>query len=482
MARSDIIATITSRIAAVTAATPADELASLKVLGTKLGLNTSNIDVQANTASNTASSKDLYDVMLLSQALDKYSPKSYIGELRPISPLAPEDVTYEDGSRWLKQGFYETDSSKVAKEFFPYAIVGSSANNVGSSTFSRSSNTITGECVKLNSGKIISFGYGGFAATVTAFTTPESAGVTIGIGSINVLDYSYDSSTDTLYLLLGGGILYKITSNGTVVTNITETTYLGTTNGSSRSVLARNGIVYVGCLNTIRKSTDGGTSWSNNIFTGIPASTYIHKMAYVESLNKLVVFGKLNSQVMARNISETLEVYVSINDAAFTNIGSFSADMGFVHSIINLNDTLLFLGDYTNGTNSLHTIAMLTPTQTNINFVYSTWITTSPNIRPRLLLSDDKKFVIFTTHISSDSLLKIHACTVLNNTFTFLLTYSTSVYSQICSATGIGRVTTFVANNVLYINNADAGTSVGKKLPLYGILGTNTPYSALRVL
>lgn len=73
MAKSDILTTVAARIAAATSSTPVDELATLKVLGAKLGLDTTNVVIQASTASNTASSKDLYDVVLLNQAIDDYS-------------------------------------------------------------------------------------------------------------------------------------------------------------------------------------------------------------------------------------------------------------------------------------------------------------------------------------------------------------------------------------------------------------------------
>lgn len=90
MAKSDILSTVATRIAAATSSTPPDELATLKILGTKLGLDTSNIVTQANTASNTASGKDLYDVTLLNQALD-----DYLGH-HTITITAPENVQKGD--------------------------------------------------------------------------------------------------------------------------------------------------------------------------------------------------------------------------------------------------------------------------------------------------------------------------------------------------------------------------------------------------
>ena len=93
MAKSDIISTVTARIAAATSATPADELATLKVLGTKLGLNTDNIKAQANTASNTASGKDLYDVTLLNQAIDDYLGINVVNLTLPFA-VEQGDIIY----------------------------------------------------------------------------------------------------------------------------------------------------------------------------------------------------------------------------------------------------------------------------------------------------------------------------------------------------------------------------------------------------
>jgi hypothetical protein len=95
MAKSDIISTVSTRIAAATSATPADELAILKVLGTKLGLNTSNIVSQANTASNNASTRDLTDVTLLNQALDDYVNNRNATVTLPFAVEAG-DVIYAD--------------------------------------------------------------------------------------------------------------------------------------------------------------------------------------------------------------------------------------------------------------------------------------------------------------------------------------------------------------------------------------------------
>lgn len=476
MAKSDILSTVTTRIAAATSTTPADELAILKVLGTKLGLDISNIVTQANTASNTASSKDLTDVILLNQALDDYSSKSYVGEIRPMSSLLPNKITYEDGSDWIKQGFYETDSTKVKEEVFPYGVIGNAVDDTGLSLFTPANNTIVGATVRLNSGKHVSFGYGGHSAPITCFNDPAVVGVQLNAG-VNICDYSYDSVNDILYLLASGSTLFKITNDGTTITSITNTNY-GLSDTSARSVLARNGVVYVGGSGKIRKSTDGGSSWSDNIFTGITFSHHVHRMGYVESENKLVVFAKNGSTLPSRTTSETFDILYSVNDAAFVLINTFTID-GFPHAVVNYKDNLLVIHDYTNGTTSKHMLYCIYVGLNTYTYIYeSASIVGSSGYRPNIILSKNKDFVIMGSQTTSITYW-ITAFNLDNRIFNVIMQYSSSKYIPVDTNTGIGRSSITLFNECLYLRTQNTGTY--KKLPLYGIIGTNTPHSFLRI-
>ena len=476
MAKSDIISTITARIAAATSATPADELATLKVLGNKLGLNVDNIKIQAGTASNTASGKDLYDVVLLNQALDDYGSKSYVGEVRAMSPLLPNSVTYEDGSKWVKQGFYETDSTKVNRALFPYAAIGSAPANTGLVSFTPAGNTITGETVRLKSGKHISFGYGGMSGAITCFNDPAVAGTLLN-AAIAACDYSYDEVNDILYILVSGSTLYKITSDGTVITSFTTANY-GIPDTSAGSVLARNGVVYVGGAGKIRKSTDGGTSWSDNIFTGITAGYYVHRMAYVENENKLVVFSKSTSSLPLRTSTDSLDLHYSINGAAFVASTGVVIE-GFPHAILNFKNNLLFLTEYTNGTTSKQRLHCMYAGSNTFTPIFDTTLAGSNGFRAKMILSADKEFFIGAFQTLPTEL-KLTAYTIENNSINAVISYTSTTYIPIDSGTGMGRHSITLYNDSLYLRTQAIGTY--RKLPLYGITNTNTPHSFLRVL
>lgn len=148
MAKSDIISTVTARIAAATSATPADELATLKVLGTKLGLNTDNIKSQANTASNTASGKDLYDVTLLNQAIDDYLGINIVNVTLPFAVEQGDVVYANEYGTLFNNSFHDIQANAYQKGIgtSSNSFLGSMYNNVypldaTNYTYSFSSNT-----------------------------------------------------------------------------------------------------------------------------------------------------------------------------------------------------------------------------------------------------------------------------------------------------------------------------------------------------
>ena len=117
MAKSDIVSTVTTRIAAATSATPADELAILKVLGTKLGLNTDNVTNQASTASNTASSINLTDLTLLNQALDDYLGTRTTNITLPFSVERGDIVYANEFGSVFKNNFHDIQLTSTVAGF-----------------------------------------------------------------------------------------------------------------------------------------------------------------------------------------------------------------------------------------------------------------------------------------------------------------------------------------------------------------------------
>lgn len=117
MAKSDIVSTVTTRIAAATSATPADELAILKVLGTKLGLNTDNVSNQASTASNTASSINLTDLTLLNQALDDYLGTRTTNITLPFSVERGDIVYANEFGSVFKNNFHDIQLTSTVAGF-----------------------------------------------------------------------------------------------------------------------------------------------------------------------------------------------------------------------------------------------------------------------------------------------------------------------------------------------------------------------------
>lgn len=478
MAISNIIASITSKIAAVTAATPADELALLKVIGTKLGLNTSNVVSSANTASNSATgSSDLTDLVLWNQAIGEYGGKSYVGEQRTFSDLMPINFVTEDGASWLKQGFFETDVNKVKKEAFPYACVGNNeVTNLGVSSFTSPANTITGEIVVLNSGKFISFPFGsGSAASITSFTNPETAGTQLAASIIPATDYSYDESTDTLYILAADYILYKITADGTVITSIAQTTYNVT---SSHAVLAFNGIVYVGGANSLKKSTNDGVTWNTVNVTALPASHNILRLAYDTSLNKMFMFCSASTG-FARTNTTTLSIFTSVNEAAPVSIGSNSWD-GFMYPIINVNNDLFFLNDASNGTNATHNIRCIKQGTTTVSNFKTVTATSVPDSRSKFIYSKQKQYFIFMYRLSTATKLEIFYTLPQS----FSIAAEASIVDFVCSdnAVGLSRISFLLYNEAIYMKRQATSTLTFKKLPTYGIVASNTPKSYLRIL
>lgn len=478
MAISNIIASITSRIAAVTAATPADELALLKVIGTKLGLNTSNVVSSANTASNSATgSSDLTDLVLWNQAIGEYGGKSYVGEQRTFSDLMPINFVTEDGASWLKQGFFETDVNKVKKEAFPYACVGNNEIiNFGVSSFTSPANTITGEVVVLNSGKFVCFSFGGSsAASITSFTNPETAGTQLAASITPASDYSYDESTDTLYILIAGGILYKITADGTVITSIAQTTYNVT---GSYSVLAFNGVVYVGGANSLKKSADGGVTWNTVNVSALPASLNILRLGYDTSLNKMFMFCSASTNFIRTNTT-ILDIYTSVNEAAPVSIGSNSWD-GFMYPIINVNNDLFFLNDASNGTNTTHTIRCIKQGTTTTPAFKMVTATSVPDSRSKFIYSKQKQYFIFMYRLSTGTKLEIFH--TLSQSFSVAAEANITDYVSSDNTVGLSRISFLLYNEAIYMKRLASNTLTFKKLPTYGIAASNTPESYLRIL
>jgi hypothetical protein len=280
MALSTIKAAISARIAAATSATSNMELSILKVLGKKLNLNTSKITTLSNTKSDAVTgATELKDLVFLSQGISDYYGGSYIGELRMFN-TGVTDITMDDGSRWLKTGVYETDSSKWDSRYWPYSLVTSAGQNTGWSQ--KAGNLVPGdrEIVVLNSGKKIAFPLNTSLSTVVSFTDPKIAPAVVKSANAVYVDYCYDDDTDTLWLLQASGNgLTKITNDGTTVAEITATTYAGNANTTARSIFAKNGKVFIGLQQLVRRSTDNGATWSTYVTTGLP-TTYIVGLGY----------------------------------------------------------------------------------------------------------------------------------------------------------------------------------------------------------
>lgn len=196
---------------------------------------------------------------------------SYVGEMRMFN-TGVTDLTMDDGSRWLRAGFYETNPAKWDSRYWPYSLVTAAPLNTGWSVKSGNLVTVDREIVVLKSGKKIAFPLGGITSgSVFSFSSPTSAPTIVKSAAAVYVDYSYDWDTDTLWLLQDSGQgLTKITADGTTVTEITAATYAGG-NTTAKSIHAKNGKVFIGLQQAVRFSTNNGTSWAAYNNNGLPS-------------------------------------------------------------------------------------------------------------------------------------------------------------------------------------------------------------------
>jgi hypothetical protein len=349
MALSTIKTAIAARIAAATSATSNTELAILKVLGKKLNLNTSSITALSNTKSDAVTgATDLKDLLMLSQGITDYYGASYIGELRMFN-TGVADITMDDGSRWLKTGVYETDTTKWDSRYWPYSLVTSAGTNTGWSQ--KSGGLVAGdrEIVVLNSGKKIAFPFNTSVGTVTSFTDPTVAPAVVKSANANYVDYSYDADTDTLWLLQGAGAgLTKITSDGTVVAEIAATTYAGASNATARSICAKNGKVFIGLSQLVRRSYDNGATWASHTVTGLPTS-YIVGLGYNPANDVLFAICQAGGSMQIESTASHTFAYSTANGNWVTvSPQGFSSNYlkGFVLNTFSLGKYVLFNQSY----------------------------------------------------------------------------------------------------------------------------------------
>jgi hypothetical protein len=231
MAKSDIISTVSTRIAAATSATPADELAILKVLGTKLGLNTSNIVSQANTASNNASTRDLTDVTLLNQALDDYVNNRNATVTLPFAVEAGNTIYVDDFGSVFKNSTNDIVMAAHTTDF----VASDSFNPTPINSFSGLGNSPSLNTVfahTLSDGNLL-IGFGGTVnSTPTGFTVQVlSPNLVTRFSTLTVPTINHDSGN----ILDGGRFLGCVQTS----TNNFRITYISKIGDGSLDVNSR---------------------------------------------------------------------------------------------------------------------------------------------------------------------------------------------------------------------------------------------------
>lgn len=132
-------AAVQSDIDAATIATLSTDLAVLRVTGTRLGCNMTNLDTVALAlADTTTGSESNIELAKRAKALPAPavigSPATEIGGIAFFSSFTPHDFTV-NGARYLKTTFIETDTAKFDTNLFKMSL---NTRHVGGPTFTNS--------------------------------------------------------------------------------------------------------------------------------------------------------------------------------------------------------------------------------------------------------------------------------------------------------------------------------------------------------
>lgn len=287
MSLQTIKTAIAAKIAAATSSTSSDELGLLKVIGKKLGLNTSNLVTLANTISDSANaSTDTADLALWNQTINNYMGNSIEGECRYFSLGLPVDFLDSNGARWLRSGFIESDSSKFDSNLwqYPFANVITKDDVTQNSAYKTSTRSY-----KLPNGKFVSVLFANRNSVQTFDHPYDTSYTTVKSVGESVAYCDYHPTKDILLVLTNSGALHIGKNNCTEWTQVSNTV-VGV---SSSSVHWINNDIFVCGNGTIKRSTNDGVTW---VDYAVPSASFKYVgLAYVASSNLLYVFARTGS-------------------------------------------------------------------------------------------------------------------------------------------------------------------------------------------
>lgn len=393
MSLTTIKTAIATKIAAVTSATPSDEMGILKVLAKKLGLTSTNLVNSANTASDSATgSSDLVDLALWTQAINEYTGNTVIGEARSFAPGMPIDFVDSDGARWLRTGFIESDSTKydLTKWEYPLAASVFKIEN----TAQNASYKFSTRVFKLPNGKHVSINYA-FRNTIQTFDNPYDTTYTTVHAANSVIGCDYHPEKDILLVLDNTGVIYVGRNNCTSWSTISTAT-IGTTTGASVHWIGND--IFVCGQNVIRRSTDEGVNWTSH---SVPnASLWYVGLAYNPITNLLYVMARsYNTKHSSYTNSSTYTLYSCILGGT-TWTSRSTAGGGFCTLEGYINNYPLWVFHYNDASSDqtlwIVTVSDLTGNTYSLN-VYSA--NSSVSLTGNLVTVSNKKYVVVNSPV-----------------------------------------------------------------------------------
>lgn len=396
MALSTIKTALAAKIAAVTSATPSDELGILKTLAKKLGLSATTVVNAANTASDSATvSSDLVDLALWSQAINEYTGNSVIGEVRAFAPGIPTDFVDSDGARWLRTGFIETDTTKYDLTKWEYPLAGNVLKV--ESTLQNANNKGSTRCFKLPNGKHVSINYG-YRNTIQTFDNPfDTTYTTVYTIPDQVIGCDYHVGKDILLVLGDNGTLYVGKNSCTSWSTISTATIGSSSNASVHWIVDD---IFVCGNGAIRRSINEGVAWTAHSVPSV--SLWCVGLAYNPLTNLLYVMCRsaVTKYSTYTNASGYNMYSCILGDSTWNSRGT--AGGGFCTLEGYIGNYPIWVFHYNDTSSAQATFVITVSDLTGNTFQFGGYSSSSSgSLSAQLITVNNKKYVVLVQPLSS---------------------------------------------------------------------------------